>query len=225
MKTSRSRICFFCRPLFGPSCTCASLAALCKWRWLGSSPSQKFQPIFFTCLLKIRQQRKNVTTLKLKLANISLYCPNRIPDKVVMNDVQKSEHRLTAQDPVARIAQSALSSGRHIELIIRSFVTFSVIKWCDWIAERGLSSLKINVRGLELNVEPRDDKRDAAWDLWTELLTRNTTLNLASTTAKRRFPSTASVQFSFLHTTHGGPGNIGRIRDLRGQACNVQPHK
>ena len=38
-----------------------------------------------------------------------------------------------------------------------------------------MSSLKINLHFLEMEIEPNDSDRDAAWDLYVELLTRITT--------------------------------------------------
>jgi len=49
------------------------------------------------------------------------------------------------------------------------------MKWRDWLAEWGLDSLKINLQFLEMEWKPKDADRNAAWDLYIELLTRITT--------------------------------------------------
>jgi hypothetical protein len=45
----------------------------------------------------------------------------------------------------------------------------------DFLAKWGLSKLKINVKFLEAEFDPHDPDREAAWDLYVELLTRITT--------------------------------------------------
>lgn len=50
----------------------------------------------------------------------------------------------------------------------------------DFLAKWGLSSLKINVGFLEGEFSPNDPDREAAWDLYVELLTRITTQPLPS---------------------------------------------
>jgi hypothetical protein len=49
----------------------------------------------------------------------------------------------------------------------------------DFLEKWGLSSLKINFGFLEGEFEPHDPDRDAAWELYIELLTRVTTQSLA----------------------------------------------
>jgi hypothetical protein len=49
----------------------------------------------------------------------------------------------------------------------------------DFLQQWGLSKLKINLGFLESEYDPRDPDRDAAWDLYVELLTRITTQHLA----------------------------------------------
>jgi hypothetical protein len=49
----------------------------------------------------------------------------------------------------------------------------------DFLAQWGLSRLKINLGFLEGDFDPRDPDRGAAWDLYVELLTRVTTQGLA----------------------------------------------
>ena len=49
----------------------------------------------------------------------------------------------------------------------------------DFLEQWGLSGLKINLGFLEDEFDPRDPDRNAAWELYIELLTRVTTQNLA----------------------------------------------
>lgn len=56
------------------------------------------------------------------------------------------------------------------------------MKWRDWLAQWGLDSLKINLQFLEMEWTPHDADRNAAWDLYVELLTRITTQPLAAET-------------------------------------------
>ena len=49
----------------------------------------------------------------------------------------------------------------------------------DWLEQWGLSSLKLNLGFLQGDFTPKDPDRDAAWDLYVELLTRITTQKLA----------------------------------------------
>jgi hypothetical protein len=53
------------------------------------------------------------------------------------------------------------------------------MKWRDWLAQWGLDSLKINLQFLEMEWSPQDADRNAAWDLYVELLTRITGQPLA----------------------------------------------
>jgi hypothetical protein len=49
------------------------------------------------------------------------------------------------------------------------------MKWRKWLEEWGMSGLKINTGFLEMEWKPMDEDRDAAWELYAELLTRVTT--------------------------------------------------
>lgn len=49
------------------------------------------------------------------------------------------------------------------------------MKWSQWLEEWGLSKLKINTGFLKMEFEPQDHDRDAAWEMYVELLTRITT--------------------------------------------------
>ena len=50
-----------------------------------------------------------------------------------------------------------------------------MINWRNWIDKWGMSELKIKTPFLEATWNPMDEDRDAAWELYTELLTRITT--------------------------------------------------
>jgi len=49
------------------------------------------------------------------------------------------------------------------------------MKWSDWLEDWGMSSLKINVGFAKMEFMPQDADRDAAWEMYIELLTRITT--------------------------------------------------
>ena len=50
--------------------------------------------------------------------------------------------------------------------------------WKSWLNKWHMSSLKINAKFLEMEWTPKDADRDAAWELYIELLTRITTQEL-----------------------------------------------
>jgi hypothetical protein len=49
------------------------------------------------------------------------------------------------------------------------------MKWQKWLENWDMTSLKINLKFLEMNWEPKEPDIDAAWELYIELLTRITT--------------------------------------------------
>ncbi|MBK6796334.1 MAG: hypothetical protein IPG76_05955 [Acidobacteria bacterium] len=49
------------------------------------------------------------------------------------------------------------------------------MKWSKWLAKWGMTSLKIKSPFLELEWEPKDQDKSAAWEMYVELLTRITT--------------------------------------------------
>ncbi len=53
------------------------------------------------------------------------------------------------------------------------------MKWRDWLEGWGMSCLKINTGILEMEWARKDSERKAAWELYTELLTRIATQYLA----------------------------------------------
>lgn len=53
------------------------------------------------------------------------------------------------------------------------------MKWKDWLANWDMTSLKINTLFLEMEWHPQEADKDAAWELYIELLTRVSTQGLA----------------------------------------------
>ncbi len=53
------------------------------------------------------------------------------------------------------------------------------MKWSRWLEKWGMTSLKIKPPFLEMEWAPQDEDRNAAWELYIELLTRITTQPLA----------------------------------------------
>jgi hypothetical protein len=52
-------------------------------------------------------------------------------------------------------------------------------KFQDWLVRQGLEKLKFTVGFLDMEFKPTDQDKDAAWELYIELLTRITTQSLA----------------------------------------------
>ncbi len=52
------------------------------------------------------------------------------------------------------------------------------MKWSEWLAEWGMSSLRINAGFAQMEFNPQDADRDVAWEMYIELLTRITTQTL-----------------------------------------------
>ena len=46
------------------------------------------------------------------------------------------------------------------------------MKWSDWLENWNMTSLSISAGFLNMNWEPQDDDKKAAWELYIELLTR-----------------------------------------------------
>ncbi len=55
------------------------------------------------------------------------------------------------------------------------------MKWSDWLENWGMSSLKLKAGFLETEWKPNTQDKQAAWELYVELLTRITTQALEST--------------------------------------------
>jgi hypothetical protein len=52
------------------------------------------------------------------------------------------------------------------------------MKWKDWLAKWSMNSVKFNAGFAEIEFSPKDPDRDAAWELYIELLTRISTQHL-----------------------------------------------
>jgi hypothetical protein len=50
--------------------------------------------------------------------------------------------------------------------------------WQDWLEKWEISSLKLSTGFMEVEINPAKSDRDAAWELYIELLTRVTTQRL-----------------------------------------------
>jgi len=46
------------------------------------------------------------------------------------------------------------------------------MKWREWLEKWSMTSLRIKTPFLETNWEPKDEDKDAAWEMYIELLTR-----------------------------------------------------
>ncbi|MBP5788884.1 MAG: hypothetical protein J6W29_01440, partial [Neisseriaceae bacterium] len=49
------------------------------------------------------------------------------------------------------------------------------MNWKQWLEKWGMTSLKINAPYLEMEFKPQDNDRNAAWELYVEMLTRIST--------------------------------------------------
>ena len=52
------------------------------------------------------------------------------------------------------------------------------MKWKEWLEKWSMTSLKIKTPFLDMDWAPKDEDKDAAWELYIELLTRITTQQL-----------------------------------------------
>lgn len=53
-----------------------------------------------------------------------------------------------------------------------------VMKWKKWLENWDMTSLKIKTPFLEMDWNPQEKDKDAAWEMYIELLTRITTQSL-----------------------------------------------
>lgn len=76
------------------------------------------------------------------------------------------------------------------------------MKWRKWLENWDMTSLKIKTPFLEMDWKPSEPDKDAAWDMYIELLTRITTQNLTKYEGDEKtalesiyslFPTTRSV--------------------------------
>lgn len=84
------------------------------------------------------------------------------------------------------------------------------MKWKDMLERWGMTSLKFSVGILETEWQPSDPDRDAAWDLYVELLTRITTQPLSDD---------AGVEKAALESIHSLFATTRGILRARGRQC------
>ncbi len=65
------------------------------------------------------------------------------------------------------------------------------MKWRNWFENWDLTTLKIKAPFLEMEWNPAEPDREAAWELYVELLTRVTTQSLAPNDGDEKPLSTA----------------------------------
>lgn len=84
------------------------------------------------------------------------------------------------------------------------------MKWKEWLETWSMSSLKINAGFLEMDWSPKDKDKDAAWDLYIELLTRITTQPL---------PDDVGVEETALESVHKIFGITREVIRHHGRDC------
>jgi len=84
------------------------------------------------------------------------------------------------------------------------------MKWKEWLENWSMTSLKIKAPFLEADWEPKDPDRDAAWELYIELLTRITTQPL---------PSEHGGEASALKSVHNLFGLSREVIKRHGRLC------
>lgn len=84
------------------------------------------------------------------------------------------------------------------------------MKWKEWLENWSMTSLKIKAPFLEADWEPKDPDRDAAWELYIELLTRITTQPL---------PSDHGDEASALKSVHNLFGLSREVIKRHGRLC------
>lgn len=84
------------------------------------------------------------------------------------------------------------------------------MKWKEWLENWSMTSLKIKAPFLEADWLPKDPDRDAAWELYIELLTRITTQPL---------PSDHGDEASALESVHNLFGLSREVIKRHGRLC------
>ncbi len=82
------------------------------------------------------------------------------------------------------------------------------MNWKMWLEKWEMTSLKINLRFLQMQWEPKDADKDAAWSLYVELLTRITTQPLAQDEGDLKTALTSV--YSLFHITRENIKHYGR---------------
>ncbi len=84
------------------------------------------------------------------------------------------------------------------------------MKWSEWLENWSMTSLKVKAPFLEMDWEPKDEDKDAAWELYIELLTRITTQQL---------PPEHGDEATALESVHKLFGLTREIIKRRGRLC------
>ena len=82
------------------------------------------------------------------------------------------------------------------------------MKWIEWLKKWKMSHLKIKIPFLEMEFSPKDLDKDAAWDLYIELLTRITIQPLKTEHGDEEI-ALKSI-YSLFPSTRGVIKNYGR---------------
>lgn len=84
------------------------------------------------------------------------------------------------------------------------------MKWSEWLENWSMSSLKIKTGFLDMEWKPKDEDKDAAWELYIELLTRITT---------QKLPEEHGVEETALESVHKIFGLTRDIIKNHGRLC------
>ncbi|MCP4583032.1 MAG: hypothetical protein GY839_15595 [candidate division Zixibacteria bacterium] len=82
------------------------------------------------------------------------------------------------------------------------------MKWKKWLENWDMTSLKINTPFLEMEWQPQDEDKSAAWEMYIELLTRITTQPLAREHGDEK--TALDSVYSLFRTTRGIIKQYGR---------------
>jgi hypothetical protein len=84
------------------------------------------------------------------------------------------------------------------------------MKWKEWLENWSMTSLKIKTPFLEADWQPKDEDKDAAWELYIELLTRVTTQSL---------PKAHGDESTALESVHKLFGLTREVIKTHGRLC------
>jgi len=84
------------------------------------------------------------------------------------------------------------------------------MKWRDWLEKWGMTALKVKAPFLELEFEPKDADRAAAWEVYIELLTR---------VAVQRLPEEHGDEKAALESIHALFGLTRETIKKHGPGC------
>lgn len=84
------------------------------------------------------------------------------------------------------------------------------MKWKEWLEKWGMTSLKVKTPFLDMEWAPKDTDKDAAWELYIELLTRITTQPL---------PSEHGDEAAALESVYALFGLTRDVIKRRGRSC------